>query len=114
MSLLAMPSGMGKRYELVAGELRVMSPSGWRHGEVVDNIAFCVWIIYPQNMNWAADLVRKPDFYLKRDPDTVRAPDFAFIAKEQSTEIRTAKTLSGPAHRTWPWRSFARRYNGRG
>ena len=30
-----MPTGMGKRYELVAGELRMMSPAGWRHGNVV-------------------------------------------------------------------------------
>ena len=36
--LLAMPRGMGQRYELVSGELRVMSPSGWRHGQVVDNV----------------------------------------------------------------------------
>jgi Uma2 family endonuclease len=28
----------GKRYELVSGELRMMSPSGWRHGEVVGNV----------------------------------------------------------------------------
>ena len=36
--LLALPTGMGKRYELVAGELRVMSPAGWRHGEIVGNL----------------------------------------------------------------------------
>ena len=28
----------GKRYELVGGELRMMSPSGWRHGAVVGNL----------------------------------------------------------------------------
>jgi len=36
--LLELPSGMGKRYELVRGELRVMSPSGWRHGKVVSRL----------------------------------------------------------------------------
>jgi len=29
----------GNRYELVRGKLRVMSPSGWRHGSVVGNLS---------------------------------------------------------------------------
>jgi Uma2 family endonuclease len=79
--LLELPTGMGKRYELVAGELRIMSPSGWKHGSVVGRLhtilgAFVV----------AHDLGEifgaETGFRLARDPDTVRAPDIAFIAKE--------------------------------
>jgi Putative restriction endonuclease len=33
--LLLLPSGMGQRFELVAGELRVLSPAGWHHGAIV-------------------------------------------------------------------------------
>jgi Uma2 family endonuclease len=79
--LLTLPAGMGKRYELVAGELRVMSPSGWRHGMVVDNIHFLLGTYIRQH-----DLGRcfgaETGFLLKRKPDTVRGPDFAFIAKQ--------------------------------
>jgi Uma2 family endonuclease len=92
--LLALPMGRGKRYELVAGELRVMSPAGWRHGSVVDNIEF-----------WLSSHIRKhklgrgfgaeTGFLLKRDPDTVRAPDFAFIAKDHLPE-------QAPTEAFWP------------
>jgi len=79
--LLALPTGMGKRYELVAGELRIMSPSGWRHGAVVDNLEFLVGSFIRKH-RLGRGFGAETGFLLKRDPDTVRAPDFAFIAKE--------------------------------
>jgi Uma2 family endonuclease len=79
--LLALPAGMGKRYELVAGELRATSPSGWRHGVVVDNVEFLIGSFIRQH-HLGRGFGAETGFLLKRDPDTVRAPDFAFIAKE--------------------------------
>jgi Uma2 family endonuclease len=79
--LLAMPTGMGKRYELVAGELRVMSPSGWRHGEVVGDLHIILGA-YIREHDLGRVFGAETGFLLKRDPDTVRAPDFAFIAKQ--------------------------------
>src|SRR5882757_5707599 len=78
--LLALPTGMGKRYELVAGELRVMSPAGWRHGEIVDNIDSLLSPFIRQN-GLGRGFGAETGFLLKRGPDTVRAPDFAFISK---------------------------------
>jgi Uma2 family endonuclease len=79
--LLTLPTGMGKRYELVMGELREMSPSGWKHGLVVDNIHSLL-----SSHIRARDLGRgfgaETGFLIARDPDTVRAPDFGFVAKE--------------------------------
>jgi Uma2 family endonuclease len=92
--LLAIPSGMGKRYELVAGELRVMSPSGWRHGEVVDNVAFWLGSYIRQN-SLGRGFGAETGFLLTRDPDTVRAPDFAFVAKEHIPK-------SKPKDAYWP------------
>ena len=79
--LLALPTGMGKRYELVAGELRVMSPSGWRHGMVTDNVEFLL-SAHIRKHGLGRGFGAETGFLLKRNPDTVRAPDFAFIAKE--------------------------------
>jgi Uma2 family endonuclease len=78
--LLALPTGMGKRYELVSGELRVMSPSGWRHGNVIGTLHGLLWNHVSGN---ALGLVfgAETGFRLARNPDTVRAPDIAFIAK---------------------------------
>ncbi len=78
--LLALPMGMGKRYELVAGELRALPSSGWQHGEIAANIAALLGPFIRKH-----DLGRgfgaETGFLLKRDPDTVRALDYAFISK---------------------------------
>ncbi len=77
--VLALPSGMGKRYELVAGELRIMSPGGWRHGNVISNLHVKLASYVSQHelgMMFGAET----GFRLTTDPDTVRAPDIAFIA----------------------------------
>jgi Uma2 family endonuclease len=89
--LLALPTGMGQRYELVSGELRVMSPSGWRHGMVVDNLECLLGSFIRQN-GLGRGFGAETGFLLKRDPDTVRAPDYAFIAKRHlpSTEPKEA------------------------
>ncbi len=79
--LLTLPTGMGKRYELVAGELRTMSPSGWEHGEIVYNLQ-TVLGHYIREHGLGSGFGAETGFLLRRDPDTVRAPDFAFIAKE--------------------------------
>jgi Uma2 family endonuclease len=80
--LLALPTGMGKRYELVAGELRVMSPSGWRHGQIVSNLHSLLGPHIRANRLGRA-FGAETGFRLARDPDTVRAPDFAFICNER-------------------------------
>jgi Uma2 family endonuclease len=79
--LLELPAGMGKRYELVLGELRVTSPSGWRHGEVIANLQTILGM-YIRQENLGKFFGAETGFQLARDPDTVRAPDFAFISRK--------------------------------
>jgi Uma2 family endonuclease len=92
--LLALPMGMGKRYELVAGELRVMSPAGWRHGGVADNIGSLLGP-YIREHDLGRGFGAETGFLLKRNPDTVRAPGYAFIVKGDLPAVE-------PSEAFWP------------
>jgi len=83
--LLAMPTGMGKRYELVAGELRVMSPAGWRHGKIVSRLNSKLESYVDQH-DLGVAFGAETGFRLASDPDTVRAPDVSFVAKRNIPE----------------------------
>jgi len=71
-----------KRVELVRGVLLVREPAGYRHGRVSMNLAF---LLSKHVEGTAAGQVVSGDtgFKLTSDPDTVRAPDVAFIARER-------------------------------
>jgi len=92
--LLQLPSGMGQRFELVAGELRVTSPAGWRHGEVIGNL-HSILASFIRQRQLGKVFGAETGFRLGADPDTVRAPDFAFIAKQNIPE-------NLPKHGYWP------------
>ena len=72
----------GCRYELVAGELRKMTPAGWRHGTVAGHLHVLLGAHVSQQ-NLGRVLGAEPGFLLARDPDTVRAPDIAFLHKDR-------------------------------
>ncbi len=78
--LLAMPED-GNRYELVAGELRKMVPPGWRHGAIGGQLNSLLGH-HVQQQKLGRIFCAETGFLLARDPDTVRAPDFAFIHKD--------------------------------
>ena len=82
--LLAMADD-GKRYELVRGELIEMPPPGITHGIVVDNIGWPIGAFIRQNN---LDFVRTSEtgIFVEQNPDTVRAADYAIIARERITE----------------------------
>lgn len=57
----------------------MMSPAGWRHGMIVDNLEYLL-ASFVRQQNLGRGFGAETGFLLKRDPDTVRAPDYAFIA----------------------------------
>jgi Uma2 family endonuclease len=80
--LLVLPDD-GMRHELINGELLQMSPSGIVHSRAIG------WITHVlSNHIVSHDLGpffgAEGGFIISRDPDTVLAPDFAFIAKSRA------------------------------
>jgi Uma2 family endonuclease len=67
---------------LVAGEVKKMTPPGWKHGVVVGRLSLLLTQFVEQH---DLGLVLEGDagFVLAREPDTVRAPDYAFIRKDR-------------------------------
>ena len=78
--LLRLPSGMGARYELAEGVLREMSPAGSRHGRIALRIGGLV-DLYVRGHRLGEAVGAETGFILRRNPDTVRAPAAAFIAR---------------------------------
>ena len=72
----------GYRYELVAGELRQMPPSGFLHGTVAMN---CGSLLREHVRKYDLGVVcaAETGFKLRQIPDTVRTPDAAFVTKER-------------------------------
>ena len=79
---LAMPDD-GKYYELVKGELVEMPPPGFMHEFVVARFALRFGIFVEQRN--LGIVTGGPGIYIEQNPDTVRAPDCAFVSHERIT-----------------------------
>ena len=80
----------GFRYELVRGELKRMSPAGDEHGEVGMELAIPLGAHVKKNRLGKLYLA-ETGFLIQTNPDTVRAPDIAFVRMERIKEIPRAK-----------------------
>ncbi len=72
----------GQRHELVAGELRTMAPSGSQHGRVAMRLGVPLGQ-YVDAHDLGVVFAAETGFKLTEDPDTVRAPDVAFVRRER-------------------------------
>jgi Uma2 family endonuclease len=72
----------GFRYDLVSGELRKMPPAGSEHGYVALNIGRSL-SDYVKDNGLGRAYAAETGFKLATDPDTVRAPDAAFVSRER-------------------------------
>ena len=79
--LLAVPDD-GYRYELVKGELFRMAPTGHKHGIVTMHVAGPLYR-YVKDNNLGEVYGAESGFVISQDPDTVRAPDVAFVRRER-------------------------------
>lgn len=79
----------GSRYELSKGELVAMTPVGFNHGAIVIRFGSLLdRFVREQQLGVVGTEI---GFRLTRNPDTLRAPDIAFVAKER--EPRGAAAL---------------------
>lgn len=80
LRISAEASMRGERCELVDGEVRFMSPGGWLHGDVIGALHSELGIFVRQN-KLGKVFGAETGFVLSRNPDTVRAPDIAFVSQ---------------------------------
>ena len=69
-------------WELVRGELRLMSPAGSKHGWVISRLTRSLTTHIEEN-RLGYVFGAETGFIIETDPDTVRAPDVAFVQKNR-------------------------------
>jgi Uma2 family endonuclease len=92
--LLHMPDD-GMRHELIAGEHHVMPPPGFEHGRVAMTAG---WLLntHVRAAGLGVTVGAETGFLIATDPDTVRAPDAAFVRRERAEAVgRTFKYWPG-------------------
>lgn len=84
----------GFRYELVKGELMKMPPAGSEHGKLAMRVG---WRLaqHVESQYLGNVYAAETGFILSTDPDTVRAPDAAFVRGERLAE-------TGEGRGFWP------------
>ena len=76
----------GLRRELVHGEVRTMAPAGNVHGRIAMNAA---WSLtgHVKRHDLGVVFAAETGFKTTSDPDTVRAPDAAFVRRERMEAV---------------------------
>ncbi len=77
----------GKTSELIRGRLVVHEPPGSYHGQVAGQLTVLVGS-YVRAQRLGRVFGQDTGFRIASDPDTVRAPDFAFLRIDRCAEVR--------------------------
>ncbi|HKA55800.1 MAG TPA: Uma2 family endonuclease [Candidatus Binatia bacterium] len=72
----------GWRYQLVRGELRRMPPTGMQHGQIAGLLTQQL-TTYVRTHDLGVVFTAEAGYRLAQHPDTVRAPDVSFVARER-------------------------------
>jgi Uma2 family endonuclease len=92
--LLELPTGEGVRYELIKGRLHVMPAGTFEHGRIAANVVHSL-ATHVHATGTGIVLTAEVGFSLARDPDTVRAPDVAYVSNARVEAV-------GPFTGFWP------------
>lgn len=76
----------GYCYELVEGNLRMMSPAGARHGRLAYRISLLLGK-HVETHQLGVVFAAETGFRIANDPDTVLAPDVSFVNQKRYAEL---------------------------
>ncbi|HEX5438285.1 MAG TPA: Uma2 family endonuclease [Gemmatimonadaceae bacterium] len=76
----------GKRTELLRGQLVVREPPGTEHGRISASLAYFI-IAYVRQHGLGEVFAQDTGFKIESGPDTVRAPDVAFLARDRAGQV---------------------------
>jgi Uma2 family endonuclease len=76
----------GKSTELIRGRLIVSEPPGTNHGRVAATLGFLVSAFVRQH-ELGDVFAQDTGFKIESNPDTVRAPDLAFVARDRRAQL---------------------------
>jgi len=79
--LLALPED-DLRHEIIAGELIEMSPASAKHGRYAQDLGFFIDSHVREN-RLGTVFAAETGFLIARDPDTILAPDIAFVRADR-------------------------------
>lgn len=82
--LVRLPEGW--RYEIDEGELIIMAPAGWLHGKLTYRVASVLGQFIGERQLGEV-LTGEPGFFVRRNPDVLRAPDVAFYSAERAARV---------------------------
>ena len=80
-ALFSLPDD-GYRYDLIKGELKRISPAGGKHGIIIANLTAEI-VQHVRQHSLGIVFGAETGFKLESNPDTVLAPDIAFIRSER-------------------------------
>jgi Uma2 family endonuclease len=80
--------------ELLRGELVIMSPAGFEHGLIAHRVSLLLGE-FLRGKSLDVVVVAEAGFQIARNPDTVRAPDVAFVGAERVRGGNTSGFFEG-------------------
>jgi Uma2 family endonuclease len=90
--LLSLPGD--RRCELIAGEIVDMPPPGFQHGRIINRISN-ILTNFSEPRRLGIVLGAETGFRLRRNPDTVRGIDIAFVKQERIGDPNNPRYFEG-------------------